>query len=381
MRITKAEARRFLVGRHGLDRFRERTSLDEVARSDGALQYDPIDVVGPNLDLLLHARVAEYAVGAFQERVNEGSGYFEAYHNKKTTFRPGEQYGELTRIRGLVYQQEAEALQQKYRHYWNDIVQRATVEELCSSDIDRGERIDGHWGKPASLSRTVLDAMVQSGVLVVARRTGGKKYCTVPGRVYPKEWLSDPFKSDDECFRRCIERWVHHAGLATRRQAEAALKPTVKGSKRYLVDELVDTGRLVVVEVKETDVALLVHKNHVWMFDADFCPDGNYRLLPPLDSLLVDRDLIQMIFDFSYVWEVYKRRTDRQYGYYVLPVLYRDRLVGRVELARTEGTVTVVAQWAEQEQSMSDRKLQLALRRLAAFLGRGGGAGDAGRVR
>jgi uncharacterized protein YcaQ len=71
--------------------------------------------------------------------------------------------------------------------------------------------------------------------------------------------------------------------------------------------------------------------------------------LAPLDPLCWDRDLLRRLFDFDYVWEVYVPEAKRRWGYYVLPILYGDRLVGRIEprLNRRAGTLDIVGLWWE----------------------------------
>lgn len=56
--------------------------------------------------------------------------------------------------------------------------------------------------------------------------------------------------------------------------------------------------------------------------------------IAPLDNLIWDRDFIEMLFDFKYRWEVYTPKNKRLYGYYVLPVLYKDQFIGRIEFAK-----------------------------------------------
>ena len=78
-------------------------------------------------------------------------------------------------------------------------------------------------------------------------------------------------------------------------------------------------------------------------------PQAQAALIAPLDNLLWDRRFVQALFDFSYVWEVYKPAAERIYGYYVLPVLYGDRFVARFEPQRDEqsGDLVVKGWWWE----------------------------------
>jgi uncharacterized protein YcaQ len=85
----------------------------------------------------------------------------------------------------------------------------------------------------------------------------------------------------------------------------------------------------------------------------------------PLDALVWDRRAVREIFGFEYVWEVYKREPDRRWGYYVLPVLYGDRFVGRID-SRLEGDTWKIARGWWEEDARPDAAMLLALRQAAA---------------
>ena len=77
--------------------------------------------------------------------------------------------------------------------------------------------------------------------------------------------------------------------------------------------------------------------------------DPGVAFLAPLDPFCWDRDLMRRLFDFDYVWEVYVPAVKRRWGYYVLPILYGDRLVGRIEprIERRAGTLRIAGLWWE----------------------------------
>ena len=96
------------------------------------------------------------------------------------------------------------------------------------------------------------------------------------------------------------------------------------------------------------------------------------EFLAPLDNLLWDRNLIRMIFDFDYKWEIYTPAEKRKYGHYVLPVLYGDRLIGRIEASydRKEQQLNVKNIWYEPGVRRTEgmqQALSAAVNRLAEF--------------
>jgi uncharacterized protein YcaQ len=95
-------------------------------------------------------------------------------------------------------------------------------------------------------------------------------------------------------------------------------------------------------------------------------PDEELRVIAPLDPLIWDRGLVRDLFDFDYVWEIYKPESQRRWGYYVCPLLRGERLVGRMEARRDGGVLRLTGLWWEALVTAEDRKaLDPCLLRLA----------------
>jgi uncharacterized protein YcaQ len=92
--------------------------------------------------------------------------------------------------------------------------------------------------------------------------------------------------------------------------------------------------------------------------------DGRMRVIAPLDPLIWDRALVQHLWAFEYIWEVYKPRAKRRWGYYVCPLLHRGRLVGRFEGHRDGGGVVVDQVW--KRDGFDDQAFALTIERLSA---------------
>jgi uncharacterized protein YcaQ len=103
-------------------------------------------------------------------------------------------------------------------------------------------------------------------------------------------------------------------------------------------------------------------------------PAPRAAILAPLDNLLWDRRLVKELFDFAYIWEVYKPAEQRAYGYYVLPVLYGDRLIARFEPGREKhsGALIIKNWWWESNVTPSQRMksdLRDCFQRFLKYLG------------
>lgn len=99
---------------------------------------------------------------------------------------------------------------------------------------------------------------------------------------------------------------------------------------------LEEKGLIIPVAVPDISEPLYVRKQDLRILNKEPQYDDHIRVLAPLDNLLWDRALVQKLFDFQYTWEVYVPEVKRKYGYYVLPVLYRNKLIARMEPVKQE---------------------------------------------
>ena len=116
-----------------------------------------------------------------------------------------------------------------------------------------------------------------------------------------------------------------------------------------LREELVATGELVPVEVENVRGKRFVLRAEVDLLERPPEPAPSVAFLPPFDPLVWDRSLLGSLFEFEYVWELFLPPAKRRWGWYVLPMLFGDRLVGRIEprIDRAGGHVQVLGLWWE----------------------------------
>jgi uncharacterized protein YcaQ len=116
-----------------------------------------------------------------------------------------------------------------------------------------------------------------------------------------------------------------------------------------LREELVEGGELVPVEVEGVRGKRFVLREDVELLEAPPEPTASVAFLSPFDELVWDRGFLRSLFDFDYVWELFVPPAKRRWGWYVLPMLFRDRLVGRIEprIDRAEARVQVLDIWWE----------------------------------
>ena len=224
---------------------------------------------------------------------------------------------------------------------------RAAIRErgpLSSRDFagSGGGRGMFDW-KPAKM---VLEALWNLGELVVAGRVNGfQRLYDLPERVLPREVLDAPVPDEAARVRELVSRAVvargaltdagvaNHWHLLRLHGGTARIKP--------VADELVAAGVLERLTVDDGGASVLVPAGAA----LDPPRPSAAVLLSPFDNLLWDRRFVLRVFGFDHVIEIYKRAPERRYGYYVLPFLWRDRIVGRADLKsdRAEGALTVNA--------------------------------------
>ena len=348
-------------------RARAGTSAEVLATIQrlGCVQLDSISTVERSHRIALGARIGAYPERSVAELMRAGQ-IFEYWAHEACLvpiedFRMHrwrmERFAETHPWRGNVFEREPELTRQVLQ----EIADRGP---LASRDFD-GKGSGGMWNwKPA---KVVLEALHSAGRLVIAGRDGFQRLYDLPERVVPPEALNGKPPTRDEFIRWATLRGVRARGALT--EAAVAEMWRLKGGAaavRPHADALREEGQIERLDVADGKAPVLVPAH-----------EPNTRvppsvLLSPFDNLLWDRTYLERIFGFRHVIEVYKREHERVYGYYVLPLLRKDRIVGRADLKhdRPERTLRVKAFHREPGiRGSLDDSLDAALVKLARVLG------------
>jgi uncharacterized protein YcaQ len=367
--ISLAEIRRRAVAAQAYaPRARNATAAELVAavRRAGCIQLDSISTVERSHRIALGARIGAYPEDAVSRLLRTGR-LFE-YWAHEACLLPVEDYS-MHRWRMARY---ADA------HPWHgnvldrepELTDRVLAEirergPLGSRDFE-GDGSGTMWNwKPA---KVVLEALYSAGRLAIAGRDRFQRLYDLPERVLPESVLDGRIPSEDEFVRWATLRGVEARGALTEAAVAEMWRLDGGGARvRPHADALIAEGVLVRAEVEDGKAPVLL--------SAEREPDGPLPpalLLSPFDNLLWDRTFLERAFGFRHVIEVYKREHERVYGYYVLPLLRRDRLVGRADLKhdRAEGILRVRAFHRETGvRGRLDDVLDAALARLARVVG------------
>jgi uncharacterized protein YcaQ len=357
VRVSAEAARRFLVARHALAPARSLEggpdAVLDVFRRLGSIQFDPLAVAGRSHDLVLHARVVEYDP-AWCDLLYERREIFEAYNKGLSLVATGE----LPWFR--VSSKNASRILAENADVAGRVLERIRAEGPLSSldfESERGATTDW-FGVPTNTVRAVLEAYNVTGVLGLSRRDGNRRYYDVVERLLPAELLAREIPLREQLRHKLLSRYRAHGllGVGGGGDIFGGIGPAKPDPSRpehpgrtALREELVATGELVPVEVENVRGKRLVLRAEVDLLERPPEPPPSVAFLPPFDPLVWDRGLLGSLFEFEYVWELFVPPEKRRWGWYVLPMLFGDRLVGRIEprIDRAGGRVQVLGLWWE----------------------------------
>jgi uncharacterized protein YcaQ len=380
--LTNREARRFLLAKHGLWPPRALSGKDGVMAVFDRLacvQFDPLDVVGRNPDLVLQSRVADYRPEVLYDLIYVERQLYD-YWDKMMSIVPMRDWPNqvLRRRNWREYHAERRAeLAGQVETILAVIREHGPVSSLdFQGQHGVAWKTDWRWGQ-MKVAKVVLEMLGDTGELMVSYRQGARRYYDLAERVVPKGVAAQPLLTDEEAYLRWkVARRCQGIGLVGPGMGGEAWGGVAKAPERErAIAALVGRGEMVPTCIEGDDRTYhLLTRDLPYVEQArSEAPMPRVAFTAPLDNLLWSRNLIERLFGFKYVWEVYKPAHQRQYGYYVLPVLYGDRFVARFDpkLDREGGALTILSWHWEPGESLTDdltNALRDALVHFSAYL-------------
>ena len=358
MDVSAEAARRFLVTRQLLAPARSveggPDGVLEIFRRLGSIQFDPLSVAGRNHDLVLHARVAGYDP-AWCDALYARRELFEAYNKGLSLVLTSDFPWFRTNL-----SVSSPWILAEHADVGEHVLERIRTEgPLSALDFERrrGSLVDW-FGVPTNVVRAVLEAYAATGVLGLARRDGNRRYYDLIERLLPPDVVARKVPLRDQLRHKLLSRYRAHGllGVGGGGDIFGGLGPAKPDPERpehpgrtALREELIEEGELVPVTVEGVRSKRFVLREEVELLNAPPEPSRSVAFLPPFDPLVWDRGLLGSLFGFDYVWELFVPPAKRRWGWYVLPILFGDRLVGRIEprIDREEGVVRVLNRWWE----------------------------------
>jgi uncharacterized protein YcaQ len=353
LQLSRAEARRIAVRAQLLDAQRP-TDLLEVVTHLTFLQIDPTAAIAPAADLVAWSRLGSaYQPAHLQQALEQDRTLFE----QNALVRPMSDVG--------LYLAGAARTARSHERTWawlrdNDSFRRDILDLLADSGPLTSRDIPDTcvvpwtstgWTNNRNVTQ-MLEFLLMSGEVAISARVGRERLWDLAERVYPAD-VDTP--SVEEARRVKNERRLRSLGIARAKSTAMPIEPVHVG----------DVGEPAVVEGVGGEWRVDPEA-----LDQDF--EGRTALLSPFDRLVYDRVRAQELFDFEYVLEMYKPKDKRRWGYFALPVLHEDRLVGKLDATadrkRSVLEVHAVHEDVRFTRTMS-RAVNAEIEALAAWLG------------
>lgn len=390
LRLSPDVARRFILGKQGLwpgRRWVGTAGTEQAMRAMEHLQLDPLHIVARSQDLQLHSRVVGYRPGWWEEPTYRERQFFD--WGGWLAVRPME---ELPHWRVLMRRERTtDPRWQDFRHAYAGVIDemRNTVRArgtVSNRDFAMHTRQRTHSYRGRKDSAVALYYLWRMGELMTHHRVRFERVYALAEQVAPAHLLYE--SSDHDADRFLLKKTVAFYGLHRVQSLRAVLqRPVSPAEAQRWRATLLAAGDLIAVQVegwKSVHYALASDEPTLQALSAGHIPaswqphdtttDEEAVFLAPLDVVSA-RGRATGLFQFDYVWEVYKPAAQRRWGYYTLPILWGDRLVARLDpkLDRATNTLVVGGFWLEAPHTGHDKTFAEALAagmaRFMQFLG------------
>lgn len=356
--LTQKQARQFILLKQGLMeryKFIGEKGICEYIKQAGCIQFDPIDVCGKNAELVLQSRVEGFSKEMLYKLLYEDRVLID-YLDKNMSIFSIEDWKYFSRMRAYYLE---------YGRSMDKIIEASDEIKLIiknrgfasSKDINLKEKVDWAWN-PTTLSRAALETMYFKGELILHHKKGTIKQYALASDHIPHEILNanDPNVTEEQHQSWRVLRRIGALGMLWNKPSDALLG--IDGLKavnrKNIFQKLFQEGKtieILIENIPDIFYCLSEDKPTLDKVLSNKKFKGRTEFIAPLDNLLWDRKLIKRIFDFEYKWEIYTPVVQRKYGHYVLPVLFGERFIGRIELVNDKKTKQLIVKnfWFEDD--------------------------------
>lgn len=386
--LTNRQARQLILLKHGLlgeYRFTGKQGVLDYVRQMGCIQFDPVDSCGKNAELTLQSRINGFTKQMLYEMLYSDRVLVD-YPDKNLSIMSTENWPYFERYRraaresGLHFEELPE-LEIQAKEYIREHGAVSSAELPIQGSIHWHSSIhwSGNWNGSSNASRSVLEQLYSTGELIIHHKKGTRKYYDLAEKHISAELrnASDPFPNELEHQKWRVLRRIGAVGLLWNRPSDAWLNIWgFKAPQRNEVfRQLLSEGRILELQVEGLKDVCFIRREDLPFVETVIQQDEfkpRCELIAPLDCMMWDRKVIRALFGFDYTWEIYTPAIKRKYGFYVLPLLYGENLIGRVEAVvnKKENTLTIKNIWYEDGVKQT-KKLQTVvngcLKRFAKF--------------
>ena len=384
--VTLPQARQFILLKQGLlgdYRFIRKDGAYQYVRQAGCIQFDPVDICGRNAELTLQSRVKGFRKKMLHDLLYRDRLLVD-YSDKELSIWPSEDWPFFSgyRERSVAHGRQFPGIPALEKQAVDYIRKHGPV----SSDSlpiegtifwHSSMHWSGHWEKESLAARSVLEQLYTDGILLIHHKTGSRKYYDLAEKYLPADLLNapNPFPDEESLTGWRVRRRIGAVGMLWNRNSTAWLGISMTTEQRTAAfAHLEKNGSITAVQVEGIRFPMYLLSEDLPLLESVTAgqADTKARLefLAPLDPMLWDRKLIEAFWGYQYSWEIYTPAVKRKYGYYVLPIVYGDRFIGRIEpkADRKTNKLTVQNVWLEpgvRKTKLLSGKIDKTVQRLA----------------
>lgn len=395
IKTTLESARRLAVAKQGLSgKLPSKPDSDDVlemTRTLGCLQLDPISAVAPSQLIVLWSRIGNFDTSDLDRLLWDEKKLFEYWAHQASIVLTEDyplyyymmrKYPDMyLRSLGPVWKERVKKWIGKNSELKNyvltELKQRGPLMSRQFEDKTRTKPRGFGWGSWSDVSRMIFHLFFK-GEIMVSGRQGKQKIWDLSERFLPN-WVKKEELSEQEVEYEAVQRSLRALGIANESELSShflrgryrTLRDTVKRLRADSKIELID-----IIDGPIGKGKRYIHSRDIELLEnlesEDWAP--RVSLLSPFDNLICDRTRTKLLFNFDYTTEIYTPQHKRKYGYYVLPILSGDRLIGRLDpfMDPKKGKLLIKAVHAERE-APTDKSVAVEIRgiveQLSGFLG------------
>jgi uncharacterized protein len=329
MRITKQQACRFILTYQGLyppKRIKDKEGILNFIKKVGCIQYDPLNIVGRNPDLVLQSRVENYKPEMLQELLYKDRKLVDGW-DKMMSIYSIEDWTCFDRRR------QAAKKHVEFRKHSEEILNASSAVKnyirkngpVSSIDLKMNDKVDWHWGK-TNLAKAVLENMYHSGELIVHHRVNTRRYYDLTDKCIPENILASQLNiSDEKYYEWYALRRIGSVGLLWNRSGELWHDILKSKERNEALAGLLNKNLIKEIQIDNIKFPFYIKNEDVELLHESIRSNtslNNTSVIAPLDNMMWERNMLEALFDFRYRWEVYKPVKQREYGYYGIILIF-----------------------------------------------------------
>jgi len=378
--LSLAQARRVALAAQGFS-FPDRTKrvtwaqMAPMIRRLNLLQIDSVNVVARSHYLPLYSRLGAYAQETLDARAfgTAKRALFECWAHEASLLpldlHPLMRWRMARARAGNGTYKSMDQFGREERAYLKQVLAFVTRNgPTVAGDVPGGGKAEGGWWG-WSKGKLALETLFDQGLVTTSSRDGFERLYDIPERVIPAEVLGLPTPSEAHSIRQLTDLSARALGIGTEIDIRDYFRLPIPEARQAIAG-LVSDGILIPVAVEGWKPQAYLHRDAKMPRKA-----GGTALLSPFDPLVWERSRAERLFSFHYRIEIYTPAPKRKFGYYVLPFLHHEKIVGRVCL-KADRQAGVLRANASHHEAGSDpvetaEALAAELRLMAGWLGLG----------